>query len=99
MGSIFHAPVSRELEALAFLELAEASRFETVAALPRGGEPPASLPWGRLVVAVGSEGAGLPEEVASACSSRVTIPALAASLNAAMAASILLYEAYTRVLP
>ncbi len=99
MGSIFHAPISRELDALAFLELAKASRFETVAAMPRDGSLPASLPEGRLVVAVGSEGAGLPEEVASACSSRVTIPALAASLNAAVAASILLYEAYTRVLP
>ena len=99
MGSIFHAPISRELDALAFLGLAKASRFETVAAMPRGGEPPASLPRGGLVVAVGSEGAGLPEEVASACSSRVTIPALVASLNAAVAASILLYEAHTRVLP
>ena len=99
MGSIFHAPISRELDVLAFLEQAEASRFETVAAMPRGGEPPASLPRGRLVIAVGSEGAGLPEEVASACSARVTIPALAASLNAAVAASILLYEAHKRVLP
>jgi len=99
MGSIFHAPISRELDALAFLERAQALRFETVAAMPRGGEPPASLPHGRLVVAVGSEGAGLPEEVASACSSRVTIPALAASLNATVAASILLYEAHIRVLP
>ena len=98
MGSIFHAPISRELDALAFLELAQASRFETVAAMPRGGEPPASLPEGRLVVAVGSEGAGLPEEVASVCSSWVTIPALAASLNAAVAASILLYEAHKRML-
>jgi TrmH family RNA methyltransferase len=48
---------------------------------------------------VGAEGAGLPEEVVSACQRSVTIPALAASLNAAVAASILLYEAYMRVLP
>lgn len=99
MGSIFHAPISRELDALAFLELAQASRFGTAAAMPQGGDPPASLPSGKLVVALGSEGAGLPEEVVVACSSRVTIPALAASLNAAVAASILLYEAHTRVLP
>ncbi len=98
MGSIFHAPISRELDALGFLELATATRFETVAAMPRGGEPPASLPRGRLLVAVGSEGAGLPEEVASVCSLWVTIPALAASLNAAVAASILLYEAHKRML-
>ncbi|MBA2344463.1 MAG: RNA methyltransferase, partial [Rubrobacter sp.] len=45
------------------------------------------------------EGAGLPDEVIAACDSMVTIPSRAASLNAAMAASILLYEAHVRVLP
>ncbi len=99
MGSIFHAPVSRELGALEFLELSHASGFTTAAAVPQGGDPPGSLPAGKLVVVVGAEGGGLPEKVVSACSRRVTIPALAASLNAAVAASILLYEAYTRVLP
>jgi tRNA G18 (ribose-2'-O)-methylase SpoU len=34
----------------------------------------------------------------AACERPVTIPSKAASLNAAMAASILLYEAYMRVL-
>jgi TrmH family RNA methyltransferase len=99
MGSIFHASVSRELDALEFLALSHASGFETVAAVPRGGGSPGSLSVGKLVVAVGAEGGGLPEEVAAACSRRVTIPALAASINAAVAASILLYEAYMRVLP
>jgi RNA methyltransferase, TrmH family len=99
MGSIFHAPVSRELDVLEFLVLSSASGFETVAAVPRGGNPPDSLPAGKLVVAVGAEGGGLSEEVVAACSRRVTIPAFAASLNAAVAASILLYEAYMRVLP
>jgi TrmH family RNA methyltransferase len=53
----------------------------------------------KLMIVVGAEGGGLPEEVVSACHRPVTIPALAASLNAAVAASILLYEAYMRVLP
>ena len=99
MGSIFHALVSRELNAPEFLALSHASGFETVAAVPEGGDPPASLPSGKLVVVVGAEGSGLSEEVAAVCSRRATIPALAASLNAAVAASILLYEAYIRVLP
>ena len=99
MGSIFHAPISRDLDALAFLELGKTSGFEPIAAMPKGGETPAFIPQGKLILAVGSEGAGLPEKVISACSLRVTIPALAASLNAAVAASILLYEAYKRVLP
>ena len=99
MGSIFHAPIAREIRSLQFLEEAEASGFTTTAAVPHGGERPFSQPAEKLVVVVGAEGAGLPEEVISVCQQRVTIPALATSLNAAVAASILLYEAYNRVLP
>lgn len=99
MGSIFHAPVCRELEVTDFLALSRAAGFQPAAAVPRGGDRPGSLSPGKLVVVVGAEGSGLPEEVVAACSRRVTIPALAASLNAAVAASILLYEAYMRVLP
>jgi TrmH family RNA methyltransferase len=99
MGSIFHAPISRELDALEFLALAHAAGFETAAAVPQKGDPPDLLSSGKLVVVIGAEGSGLPEDVAAACSRWVTVPALAASLNAAVAASILLYEAYMRVLP
>ncbi len=99
MGSIFHAPVTRELDSPSFLEQAGRSGFASVAAVPAEGEAPGSLPSGKLVISVGAEGAGLPREVVEACGARVTIPSLAASLNAAVAASILLYEAYSRVLP
>jgi TrmH family RNA methyltransferase len=99
MGSIFHAPVAREVISLPFLEEAQASGFATTAAVPYGGERPSSLPAEKLVIVVGAEGTGLPEEVIYACKRQVTVPALAASLNAAVAASILLYEAYSRVLP
>ncbi len=99
MGSIFHASIAREVLSIPFLEEAEASGFTTTAAVPHGGERPSSLPAEKLVIVVGAEGAGLPKEIISGCQQRVTIPALAASLNAAVAASILLYEAYNRVLP
>ena len=99
MGSIFHAPIAREVISLPFLEEAQASGFTTTAAVPYGGERPSSLPAEKLVIVVGAEGTGLPEEAISACKRQVTVPALAASLNAAVAASILLYEAYNRVLP
>lgn len=98
MGSLFHAPVARELDASAFVEEAHARGFVSAAAMPRGGSVPAELPAGKLVLAVGSEGAGLPDEVVGACSISVTIPVLAPSLNAAVAASILLYEAHGRML-
>jgi TrmH family RNA methyltransferase len=99
MGSIFHAPVARELDSLAFLGQAGRAGFGTVAAVPEERGAPRSLPSGRVAICVGAEGAGLPEEVVEVCEARVTIPSLAASLNAAIAASILLYEAYSRVLP
>jgi RNA methyltransferase, TrmH family len=99
MGSLFHAPVARELDSLAFLSEAAGASFTAVAAVPKSGDPPRSLPAGRLVITVGAEGAGLPDEVVEASGIRVSIPSRAASLNAAIAASILLYEAYMRVLP
>ena len=99
MGSIFHAPVARELDSVDFLQEAKSAGFTTVAAVPGSGDAPRSLPEGRLVIAVGAEGAGLPAEVVEASQMRVTIPSRAASLNAAIAASILLYEAYMPVLP
>lgn len=99
MGSIFHIPIAREVQPLSFLEEASASGFTSAAAIPRGGERPLSLTAEKLLFVIGAEGSGLPEEIISACQRSVTIPALAASLNAAVAASILLYEAYNRVLP
>ena len=99
MGSIFQAPVARELDSVRFLQDARGAGFTTVAAVPVSGDAPRSLPEGRLVIAVGAEGAGLPAEVVEASQIRATIPSRAASLNAAIAASILLYEAYMRVLP
>jgi TrmH family RNA methyltransferase len=99
MGSIFHAPVARELRTLPFIEEAKASDFTPVAAVSQSGENPSLLSAEKLMIVVGAEGSGLPEEIVSACQRSVTIPALAASLNAAVAASILLYEAYMRVLP
>lgn len=99
MGSIFHVPVARELNTTGFLAEARYAGFTAVAAVPGGGDLPDSLSGEPVVIAAGSEGRGLPDEVVSACDSTVTIPARAESLNVAMAASILLHEAYTRVLP
>ena len=99
MGSIFHVPVARELDSVEFLRAAKAASFTPAAALPEGGERPRAMPAGRLVIVVGAEGGGLTQVVVEACEIRVTIPSRAASLNAAIAASILLYQAYARVLP
>jgi RNA methyltransferase, TrmH family len=99
MGSIFHAPVAREVESATFLDAAGDAGFATVAAMPERGETPKSMPEGPLVLCIGAEGSGLSEEVVRACEMQVAIPSFAPSLNASVAASILLYEAYSRVLP
>lgn len=100
MGSIFHIPIARELDSLELIERAHLAGYTTVATAPSGGERTDSLPEEeKLLFIVGSEGKGLPEEVFKACQLQVTIPSRAASLNAAVAASILLYQAYMRVLP
>ncbi len=99
MGSIFHTPVVREVESVAFLTAARDAGFALIAAVPEAEETPRSLPIGRLVICIGAEGPGLSEEAIRTCEMRVGIPSLAPSLNASVAASILLYEAYSLVLP
>jgi len=71
---------------------------------PRSGSP-SLRPWeadwkSPVALLIGNEGAGLPEDIMRAADARVSIPQAAAttpigieSLNAAMAASVLLYEA------
>jgi TrmH family RNA methyltransferase len=99
MGSIFHAPVAREVESVSVLDGVKDAGFLTVAAMPDAAETPRSIPARPLVVCIGTEGPGLPVDVVDACEMRVGIPSFAPSLNASVAASILLYEAYSRVLP
>lgn len=99
MGSIFHAPIARGLDSIEFLGAARDAQFSRFAADADGGDSLENLPGEKIVVAVGAEGSGLPEGVISACEHRITIPSIAASLNVAMAASILLYQVYARVLP
>ena len=67
--------------------------------------PPLCLPWeidwkASAAILIGNEGSGLPDEIVRAADARVFIPQAPASapvgiesLNAAMAASVLLYEA------
>jgi RNA methyltransferase, TrmH family len=99
MGSIFRTPVAREVKSATFLDVAGDAGFAKVAAMPEAGETPKSMPGGPLVLCIGAEGSGLPDDVVRACEMQVAIPSFAPSLNASVAASILLYEAYSRVLP
>jgi TrmH family RNA methyltransferase len=87
MGAIFQIPVAR----IASVAQLPSPRVALVAA---AGEPLRGPLQGALVI--GAERAGLPEEVVAACDTVVHIPIAGDSLNAAMAATIALYES-TRV--
>ena len=83
MGAIFEVPVAR-VDSVADLPLPR------VALVAREGEPLAGPASGTLVV--GAEREGLPADVVAACDEVRHIPIESESLNAAMAATIALYE-------
>lgn len=96
MGSTLRLPVLRDESALDRLRAWQADGLRVVAA-----DPDASARMyderldGPTVLVVGSEGAGVPPEVMRAADARVRIPmrARVESLNVAVAAALLLYEA------
>jgi RNA methyltransferase, TrmH family len=96
MGSVFHLPVVRSRALAALIEEWRASGVRIVATVPRGGvsmyDVDFTVPTALLL---GGEGAGLPDCLAAAADTRVSIPMRGAieSLNAAVAAAVLLYEA------
>jgi RNA methyltransferase, TrmH family len=80
-----------------FLAASEAHEMRLVATAATGGVSYRKFDWKKRPIAlcIGSEGEGLPEVVEKACREKVTIPikGSAESLNAAVAASVLLFEA------
>lgn len=72
----------------------ESLGYESLATVVSGGTAPSALADGRYAVLIGDEASGLPEEVVAGAASRITIPMPGGveSLNAAMAAGIIVYE-------
>ncbi len=95
MGSVLRLPVVVEKTRWSPAE-AKRRALRIVATVPRGGRPlfDADL-RGPLAVLIGGEGAGLPPELIENADERVTIPMKppVESLNAAVTAALLLYEA------
>jgi RNA methyltransferase, TrmH family len=88
MGAIFAV-------ALARVDDATTLPGRRVALVARAGRPLESI-GGELSLVIGAEREGLPEDVVTACDETAHIPIATESLNAAMAATIALYEA-TRI--
>ena len=87
MGAIFSVPVARAMPGVTLPGIS--------VALDAGAPTPlaeAELPAGDVTVLVGAEREGLPAELVAAASVSARIPIRTHSLNAAMAATIALYE-------
>ena len=94
-GSAFRLPVVATSNSELFTRL-RSHRIHTVATTVDGGIPAHQFDLTQpIAVFIGNEGSGLSPELASQCGDRITIPTPGAveSLNAAIATSILLYEA------
>lgn len=94
MGAIFAVPLAR-VEAVPAGDTAAVVAGlpgTTVALDAHAGEPLAGPADGPVTILIGAERAGLPADVAGACDRVVRIPIGSESLNAAMAATVALYE-------
>jgi len=96
MGSIFHLPVLEVGEAGEEAEKLKAKGLKLIAADTSGKKNYWEAGYGgATAILVGNEGAGLPQNILGICDEvvKIPMPGRAESLNAAMAASIILYEA------
>ncbi len=85
MGAIFQVPVAR-------VACPDELPGERVALVAHDGDALAGPPAGELTLLVGAERGGLPAEVVAACDRVAHIAIASESLNAAMAATVALYE-------
>jgi RNA methyltransferase, TrmH family len=96
MGAVFRLPFLILEDLPGYLTQQKENGYSIYAAVPdRAATPITKIPFsGHCIVAVGNEGNGLTEACIQACTQSVTIPmeGRAESLNAATAASILIWE-------
>ena len=99
MGSVFRVPLCFVPDAAEAARALNARGYATLAAALDGGDfyrrPP--LP-ARLCVLIGNEGAGLTRQAQDACTHRFRLPMRggAESLNAAVAAAVMMYDLINR---
>jgi TrmH family RNA methyltransferase len=96
MGSLFAVPVASAPDAAGFLDWARAGGVRVLATSGYASAAHWSVDYPTpLAILLGSEGDGLPEELLARADERVRIPMVgtAESLNLAVAAGLMLYEA------
>ena len=93
MGSVFHLPVYRNVDLIEFLKNTD---IKTLAAHLKGKKSCFEADMtGRIGIIIGNEANGISDEVSSLATELVIIPmpGRAESMNAAVAAGIMIYEA------
>lgn len=96
MGSTFRLPVAARQQLIDAMQRARAAGIRIFATVPRGGTPLLKCDLrGPSAILLGGEGPGLPAALMDAADDRLTIPMAAPveSLNVAIAAALVLYEA------
>lgn len=96
MGSALRLPVARMPSTPDAVAAARVAGCRIVATVPRGGRAPSEAGLsGPAAILIGGEGPGLPDAVVDEADERVTIPMAppVESLNAAVTAALMLYEA------
>ena len=96
MGGVFRLPVASVDDMAVQIQSLRQSSVETyAAAIRQGARSPGRLSGeGAKAILIGNEGTGLPDDLIAACNDCVAIPMKSGSesLNAAMAAGILMWE-------
>jgi len=98
-GSVFRLPHTWNLGLNAVAEALKARNVPLVGTSPHAAESITSWDWGRPVsILIGTEGAGLSREQIVACTKTLRVPheLQTESLNSAVAAAVVLYEAYRK---
>ena len=97
MGGTFHLPVAARSTLADVIRVGGSTEVRLIAAVPRGGTP---LPQVDLrvptAIVLGAEGAGVTEPVIDTAAEFVSVPMrpVVESLNVAVAAALILYEAF-----
>jgi TrmH family RNA methyltransferase len=103
MGALFEVPVVRvrAVEELPGRKIALVARegkpLEAAAGDLAGGAAPDASSRADVTIVVGAEREGLPDEIVAGCDEVAHIPIASESLNAAMAATVALYECNRRM--
>ena len=99
MGAIFRQPITRMTTSELADYLAENNLTMLGANLAASSQPATSPMPERVAIAIGSEGAGLSDEIQNLCDATIYIPMRPGveSLNAAVAGSVLMWERHRSI--